>query len=59
MQKKVVRCSVCTHVHDVTALLDLKPLGTGRFTFICPVRKTGGSYQLEQIGTLTIKPSAA
>ena len=59
MQKKVVRCSVCTRVHDVMALLDLKRLGNGTFTFVCPVQKIGGSYQLEQIGTLTIKPAAA
>ncbi len=58
MQKKVVRCSVCTRVHDITALLDLKPLGNGTFTFLCPVKETAGSYQLEQIGTLTIKPAA-
>lgn len=58
MQKKVVRCDVCTRVHDVTALLDLKQLGNGTFTFVCPFKKTGGSYQLEQIGTLTAKPTA-
>jgi hypothetical protein len=59
MQKKVVRCGVCTRVHDVTALLDLKPLGNGSFTFVCPVKKTGGNYRLEQVGTLTVNPAAA
>jgi hypothetical protein len=59
MAKKVVRCEVCTRVHDVTALIDLKQLVNGTFTFVCPVKKTGGSYQLEQVGTLTTKPAAA
>jgi hypothetical protein len=58
MQKKVVRCSVCTRVHDLTALLDLKQPGNGTFTFVCPVDKTSGTYRLEQIGTLTVKPAA-
>jgi len=57
MQKKVVRCSVCTRVHDLTELLSLTPVGNGTFTFICPVAKTGGSYRLEQVGTLTIQPA--
>jgi len=59
MQKKVVRCGVCTHVHDLTVLLELKDLGNGKFTFICPSKQTPGSYQLEQVGTLTVKPAAA
>ena len=57
MLKKVVRCGVCTRVHDVTALMNLKQLVNGTFTFVCPVKKTNGSYQLEQIGTLNVKPS--
>jgi len=56
MLKKVVRCGVCTQVHDVTALMNLKQLVNGTFTFICPVKKTNGTYRLEQIGTLNIKP---
>jgi hypothetical protein len=59
MQKKVVRCEVCSRVHDLTALLDLKQLVNGTFTFVCPIKKTGGSYQLEQVGTLTTNPAAA
>ena len=59
MVKKVVRCDVCTRVHDVTALINLKQLVNGTFTFVCPVKKTGGSYQLEQVGTLNTKPAAA
>ncbi len=59
MNKKVVRCGVCTHVHDLTLLLELKELGNGKFTFVCPVKKTAGSYQLEQVGTLPIKPVVA
>jgi hypothetical protein len=55
MLKKVVRCAVCTRVHDVSELVDLKQLVNGTFTFLCPVKKTGGSYQLEQVGTLKIK----
>ena len=57
MLKKVVRCGVCTQVHDVTALINLKQLVNGTFTFFCPLRKTAGSYQLEQVGTLNIKPA--
>ena len=56
MLKKVVRCGVCSRVHDVTALMDLKQFVNGTFTFICPVQKTSGSYKLEQIGTLDVKP---
>jgi hypothetical protein len=59
MQKKVVRCGVCARVHDITALLELQPLGNGTFTFVCPVKKTGGAYRLEQVGTMHIKPAAA
>jgi hypothetical protein len=59
MLKKVVRCEVCTRVHDLTALINLKQLGNGTFTFVCPVKKTGGSYQLEQVGTLNTEPTAA
>jgi hypothetical protein len=59
MVKKVVRCEVCTQVHDVTALISLKQLVNGTFTFVCPVKKTGGSYQLEQVGTLNTNPTAA
>jgi hypothetical protein len=58
MLKKVVRCGVCTRVHDVTALMNLKQLVNGTFTFVCPVKKTNGSYQLEQIGTLNVKEPA-
>jgi hypothetical protein len=58
MLKKVVRCGVCTRVHDVTTLIDLKQLVNGTFTFVCPVKKTGGSYRLEQIGTLDVKEPA-
>jgi hypothetical protein len=57
MLKKVVRCGVCTQVHDVTALMNLKQLVNGTFTYICPVKKTNGTYRLEQIGTLNIKPT--
>jgi|HubBroStandDraft_1064217.scaffolds.fasta_scaffold89028_2 hypothetical protein len=57
MLKKVVRCGVCSRVHDVTSLVDLKQLVNGTFTFVCPVKKTNGSYQLEQIGTLNVKPA--
>jgi hypothetical protein len=59
MQKNVIRCGVCARVHDLTALLELQPLGNGTFTFVCPVQKTGGSYRLEQVGTLHTKPAAA
>jgi hypothetical protein len=59
MLKKVVRCGVCARVHDVIELVDLKQLVNGTFTFVCPLKQTGGSYQLEQVGTLTIKPAAA
>jgi hypothetical protein len=58
MLKKVVRCDVCTKVHDLTVLLDLRQLGNGTFTFVCPAKKTSGSYQIEQVGTLDIKPAA-
>ena len=57
MLKKVVRCGVCTRVHDVAALINLKQLVNGTFTFVCPVKNIGGSYQLEQIGTLNVKPA--
>jgi len=57
MLKKVVRCGVCTRVHDVTALINLKQLVNGTFTFVCPVKNISGSYQLEQIGTLNVKPA--
>ena len=57
MLKKVVRCSVCTQVHDVAALLNLKQLVYGTFTFICPLRRAAGSYQLDQVGTLKLKPA--
>jgi hypothetical protein len=56
MLKKVVRCGVCSRVHDVTELIDLKQLSNGTFNFICPSKKTAGTYQLEQIGTLNTKP---
>ena len=56
MLKKVVRCCVCSRVHDVTELIDLKELGNGTFDFVCPLKKTAGSYQLEQVGTLNTKP---
>jgi len=56
MHKKVVRCEVCTRVHDLTELIDLKKLMNGTFTFICPLKKTAGSYQLEQVGTLNTEP---
>jgi hypothetical protein len=36
--------------------MDLKQFVNGTFTFICPVKKTSGSYKLEQIGTLDVKP---
>jgi len=55
MHKKVVRCDVCARVHDVTDLIDLKKLVNGTFTFMCPLKKTAGSYKLEQIGTLNVK----
>ena len=58
MHKKVVRCGVCTRVHDVTELINLKQLVNGTFTFMCPLKKTAGSYQLEQVGTLNTKPFA-
>ena len=57
MLKKVVRCGVCTQVHDVTALINLKQLVNGTFTYMCPVKKANGSYRLEQIGTLNVKPT--
>ena len=59
MPKKVVRCGVCTRVHDLRELINLKQLTNGTFTFDCPVKKTAGTYQLEQVGTLNIKPAAA
>jgi hypothetical protein len=58
MLKRVVRCSVCTKVHDLALLIDLREVGNGTFTFICPAKKTAGSYQIEQVGTLDIKPAA-
>jgi hypothetical protein len=58
MSKKVVRCSVCARVHDVTELIDLKQLTNGIFNFTCPSRKLPGTYKLENIGTLQIKPAA-
>jgi hypothetical protein len=58
MLKRVVRCSVCTKVHDLTELLDLREVGNGTFTFVCPTKNTAGSYQIEQVGTLDIKPAA-
>jgi len=39
-------------------LLDLRQLGNGTFTFVCPAKKASGSYQIEQVGTLDIKPAA-
>jgi hypothetical protein len=59
MLKKVIRCGVCTRVHDVAELLNLKQFVNGTFTFDCPVKKTGGTYQLEQVGTLNVKPVVA
>ena len=58
MFKNVVRCSVCARVHDVTELIDVKQLTNGVSTFTCPVRKLPGTYKLENIGTLQIKPAA-
>ena len=55
MLKQVIRCVVCTRVHDITTLIDLKQLVNGTFTFICPLKKTAGSYKLEQIGTLNLE----
>jgi hypothetical protein len=52
MNKQVVRCSVCTRVHDLKELIDREQLSNGTSNFICPVRKTAGSYKLEQIGTI-------
>ena len=52
MLKRVVRCSVCGKVHDLTELVDLRQVGNGTFTFVCPAKQTGGSYQIEQVGTL-------
>ncbi len=58
MIKKVVRCSVCIKVHDIADLLNLKQALNGNSTFICPVKKTAGSYRLENVGTLNIQPPA-
>ena len=52
MVKTVVRCSVCSRVHDLAELINREQLVNGTSTFICPVKKTAGSYKLEQIGTL-------
>jgi hypothetical protein len=46
-------------VHDLTELIDLQQVGNGTFTFLCPLRKTAGSYKIEQVGTLHTKPSLA
>ena len=59
MKKQVVRCSVCIKVHDVTELLELKAQLNGTSTFICPVKKTPGSYRLENVGTLNFAAPAA
>lgn len=56
--KKVVRCSVCARVHDLNELLDVKEFYNGRFTFTCPVNKTTGTYRIENVGTLHVKPAA-
>jgi hypothetical protein len=39
-------------VHDLAELINREQLVNGTSTFICPVKKTAGSYKLEQIGTL-------
>ena len=52
MIKQVVRCSVCMKVHDITELVDRQQSLNGSCTFICPQKKTSGSYRLENVGTL-------
>jgi hypothetical protein len=52
MVKQVVRCSVCARVHGVTELLNREQLVNGTSTFVCPIKKTAGTYKLEEIGTL-------
>jgi hypothetical protein len=51
--KQVVRCSVCTRVHDLRDLLDIQHLANGMTTFTCPVRMNRGVYALESVGTLS------
>ena len=41
-------------VHDLTELLDRVQFVNGSSTFVCPVKKTPGSYRLENIGTLNV-----
>lgn len=56
MNKKVVRCNVCSKVHGLDDLLNLKQLFNGTCTYICPVTKVAGTYRLESVGTLNLKP---
>jgi len=39
-------------VHDITELVDRQQSANGSCTFICPQKKTAGSYRLENVGTL-------
>lgn len=59
MLKKVVRCSVCMRVHDLTELLERVQQANGTSTFVCPVKKTAGTYRLENISTLDVQPAAS
>lgn len=52
MGKQVVRCIVCTRVHDLRELLDTKKFPNGTTTFTCPVKSQPGSYKLENVGTI-------
>ena len=58
MLKKVVRCDVCTRVHDVADLLNLVHGLNGRSTFICPKTKRAGTYKLENVGSIHTKEVA-
>ena len=52
MGKQVVRCNVCSRVHDVRELLEVHQLSNGTITFICPAKKKAGTYKIESVGTL-------
>jgi hypothetical protein len=45
-------------VHDLTELIDRVQSVNGSSTFICPVKKTSGSFRLENIGTLNVEAAA-